>query len=203
MYIVGLTGGIGSGKTAASDYLSYTYDITVIDADLVAREVVMQGQPALQSIVAHFGQDILLADGSLNRAALRQIVFADSTQRKVLESITHPAIRASIQHQLSLSLSPYTLLSSPLLFESGQYQLTHRNLVIDVSEDIQWQRASTRDNVSDAQIKQIMAAQLSREERIQRADDIAINTGDISLLYQQLDLFHRLYLTLAQQARLL
>ena len=197
MYIVGLTGGIGSGKTAASDYLALSYDIEVVDADIVAREIVMQGQPALQAIADHFGHHILLEDGSLNRAALRQIVFANSQQRKILESITHPAIRATIQHKLSISTSPYTLLVSPLLFESGQYQFAHRNLVIDVSEELQWQRASTRDNVSAEQIKQIMAAQLCREERLKRADDIVINNGDLAYLHLQLDELHQKYLQLS------
>ena len=197
MYIIGLTGGIGSGKTAASDYFALNYGIEVVDADIVAREVVMQGQPALQAIADYFGADILLEDGSLNRAALRHIVFADPQQRKVLESITHPAIRAMIQHKLSMSTSAYTLLVSPLLFESGQYQFAHRNLVIDVSEELQWQRASARDNVSAEQIKQIMAAQLSREERLKRADDIAINNGDLAYLHLQLDELHQKYLQLS------
>lgn len=197
MYIIGLTGGIGSGKTAASDYFALNYGIEVVDADIVAREVVMQGQPALQAIADYFGADILLEDGSLNRAALRQIVFADPQQRKALESITHPAIRAMIQHKLSMSTSAYTLLVSPLLFESGQYQFAHRNLVIDVSEELQWQRASARDNVSAEQIKQIMAAQLSREERLKRADDIAINNGDLAYLHLQLDELHQKYLQLS------
>lgn len=197
MYIIGLTGGIGSGKTAASDYLSLTYDIEVVDADIVAREVVMQGQPTLEAIADHFGSNILLADGSLNRAALRQIVFADPQQRKILESITHPAIRAMIQHKLNISTSAYTLLVSPLLFESGQYQFAHRNLVVDVSEEVQWQRAATRDNVSTEQIKQIMAAQLSREERLKRADDIVINNGDLTYLHLQLDQLHQKYLQLS------
>ena len=199
MYIVGLTGGIGSGKTAASDYFALSYDIEIVDADIVAREVVMQGQPALQSIADHFGQHILLEDGSLNRAALRAIVFADPQQRKILESITHPAIRAMIQHKLTISRSPYTLLVSPLLFESGQYQFAHRNLVIDVSEELQWQRAAARDNVSSEQIKQIMAAQLSREARLSRADDIAINNGDLAYLHLQLDELHQKYLQLSRQ----
>lgn len=198
MYIVGLTGGIGSGKTAASDYLSLTYDIEVVDADIVAREVVMQGQPALQAIVEHFGVTVLQEDGSLNRAALRQIVFTDPQQRQVLESITHPAIRAMIQHKLSISTSPYTLLVSPLLFESGQYQFAQRNIVIDVNEDLQWQRASMRDNVSAEQIKQIMAAQFSRQQRLQRADDIVINNGDLTYLHLQLDELHQKYLSLSR-----
>lgn len=197
MYIVGLTGGIGSGKTAASDYFAQTYDIEIVDADIVAREVVMQGQPALHTIVEHFGVTVLQEDGSLNRAALRQIVFSDPQQRKVLESITHPAIRAMIQHKLSLSTSPYTLLVSPLLFESGQYQFAQRNLVIDVNEELQWQRASMRDNVTAEQIKQIMTAQLSRQERLKRADDIVINNGDLAYLHLQLDELHQKYLSLA------
>lgn len=197
MYVVGLTGGIGSGKTAASDYLALTYNIEVVDADIVAREVVMQGQPALLAIISHFGQSILQADGSLDRAALRAIVFNSSEQRKILESITHPAIRNMIQHKLSNSSSAYTLLVSPLLFESGQAALTHRKLVIDCDETLQQKRASQRDNVTATQIKQIMAAQLSRQERLKRADDIAINTGDLKYLYQQLDQLHPKYLSLA------
>jgi dephospho-CoA kinase len=100
MYIIGLTGGIGSGKTAASDYLALSYNIEVVDADIVAREIVMQGQPALLAIAQHFGQKVLLADGQLNRAALREIVFNNPQERKILESITHPAIRERIQHKL-------------------------------------------------------------------------------------------------------
>ncbi len=197
MYVVGLTGGIGSGKTAASDYLALTYDIEVVDADIVAREVVMQGQPALAAIATHFGQSVLQTDGSLDRTALRAIVFNNPEQRKILESITHPAIRHMIQHKIAQSRSIYTLLVSPLLFESGQAALTQRSLVIDCDENQQQQRASARDKVSDAQIKQIMAAQLSRQERLQRADDIAVNTGDLKHLYQQLDQLHQKYLTLA------
>ncbi|HQV21525.1 MAG: dephospho-CoA kinase [Moraxellaceae bacterium] len=197
MYVIGLTGGIGSGKTAASDYFALTYDIEIVDADIVAREVVMQGQPTLAAIAAHFGQSVLQVDGSLDRAALRAIVFNNPEQRKKLESITHPAIRSMIQHKIAQSRSSYTLLVSPLLFESGQATLTQRNLVIDCDEQQQQQRASARDKVNAAQIKQIMAAQLPRQERLQRADDIAINNGDLKFLYQQLDQLHHKYLALA------
>jgi dephospho-CoA kinase len=198
MYIIGLTGGIGSGKTAASDYLALSYNIEVVDADIVAREIVMQGQPALLAIAQHFGQKVLLADGQLNRAALREIVFNNPQERKTLESITHPAIRERIQHKLAASLSVYTLLVSPLLFESGQSTFAQRNLVIDCEPSLQQQRASQRDNVSLQQIQQIMAVQLSREERLQRADDVVINTGQLADLYQQLDHLHHRYLQLAQ-----
>ena len=197
MYRVGLTGGIGSGKTAASDYL-HSLGIDVVDADVVARDVVAIGQPALAQIAQHFGTAVLLADGSLNRSALRTIVFNNADERKVLETITHPAIRERIQHKLSASLSVYTLLVSPLLFESGQSTFAQRNLVIDCDPSLQQQRASQRDNVSLQQIQQIMAAQLSREERLRRADDVVINTGQLANLYQQLDHLHHRYLQLAQ-----
>lgn len=197
MYVVGLTGGIGSGKTAASDYL-HSLGIDVVDADIVARDVVAIGQPALAQIAQHFGTAVLLADGSLNRSALRTIVFNNADERKVLETITHPAIRQEILQQLKASVSPYTLLVSPLLFESGQYQFAHRNLVIDASEDLQLQRAALRDGVSSEQINRIMAAQLTRTERNRRADDIVINHGDLNDLYQQLHAVHQQYLQLSQ-----
>ena len=197
MYVVGLTGGIGSGKTAASDYLN-SLGIDVVDADIVARDVVAIGQPALGQIAQHFGSEILQADGSLNRSALRTIVFNNADERKVLETITHPAIRQEILQQLTASVSPYTLLVSPLLFESGQYQFAHRNLVIDASEDLQRQRAALRDGVSSEQINRIMAAQLTRAERNRRADDIVINHGDLADLYQQLYAVHQQYLQLSQ-----
>lgn len=198
MYIVGLTGGIGSGKTAASDYLA-SLGIDVVDADVVARDVVSIGQPALAAIADHFGRSILTADGSLNRAALRDIVFHSPSERKALEAITHPAIRQGIQQQLAASLSPYTLLVSPLLFESGQYQFAHRNMVVDASEDLQRQRASVRDGVSSEQIARIIAAQLPRAERLKRADDVVVNHGNLADLYQQLDALHHKYLQLSQQ----
>lgn len=198
MYIVGLTGGIGSGKTAASDYLA-SLGIDVVDADVVARDVVSIGQPALAAIADHFGRSILTADGSLNRAALRDIVFHSPSERKALEAITHPAIRQGIQQQLAASLSPYTLLVSPLLFESGQYQFAHRNMVVDASEDLQRQRASVRDSVSSEQIARIIAAQLPRAERLKRADDVVVNHGNLADLYQQLDALHHKYLQLSQQ----
>ena len=197
MYVVGLTGGIGSGKTAASDYL-HSLGIDVVDADIVARDVVAIGQPVLAQIAQHFGTAVLLADGSLNRSALRTIVFNNADERKVLETITHPAIRQEILQQLTASVSPYTLLVSPLLFESGQYQFAHRNLVIDASEDLQRQRAALRDGVSSEQINNIMAAQLTRAERNRRADDIVINHGDLADLYQQLYAVHQQYLQLSQ-----
>lgn len=194
--IIGLTGGIGSGKSVATDYLA-SRGITIVDADIAARLVVAPGQPALAEIAQAFGAAVLQADGSLNRAALRQQVFADAAQRRRLEAITHPRIADEIRRQLAASLSPYTVLVSPLLFESGQHHFVQRSLVIDAPEAAQQQRASARDGVSPEQIAAIMAAQLSRAERQQRADDILLNDGDIAALQQALEGLHQKYLALA------
>ncbi len=193
--VIGLTGGIGSGKSMATDYLQ-AQGITIVDADLAARVIVEPGKPALDDIVSTFGESILQADGTLNRAALRQIVFSDPAQRQRLESITHPRIAQEILHQLSVSLSPYTVLVSPLLFESGQYRFAQRTLLIDAPEHAQRQRAAARDKVSEEQIAAIMAVQMSREERRQRADDIVMNDGDVSALHASLEKLHQRYLGL-------
>ncbi|WP_207905745.1 dephospho-CoA kinase [Aestuariirhabdus litorea] len=196
MYIVGITGGIGSGKTAATRYLQ-AKGISVVDADLAARIVVEPGQPALQAIADHFGTDLLQADGTLDRAALRSRIFADSAQRHWLESLLHPLIEEEIQAQLSASSSPYTLLSSPLLLETRQHQWVDRVLVIDLPEALQLERSMARDNNSEAQIRSIMATQASRQQRLESADDSVDNSRDLPHLYQQLDRLHERYLQLA------
>jgi len=192
-WILGVTGGIGSGKTAATDYFQ-TLGIVVVDADVVAREVVQPGQRALTAIVQHFGQDVLAADGSLDRRKLREIVFADPSQRQALEAITHPAIHAELIRQLQMASSPYAILATPLLWETGQAKLVQHSLVIDVPEALQLQRASQRDGSSEAQIKAIMAAQLSRDQRLAKADDVISNTGSLHDLYAEIDRLHPLYL---------
>lgn len=197
-FIVGVTGGIGSGKTAATDYLA-TLGITVVDADIVAREVVEPGQPALASIVEHFGNAILQPDGKLNRAALREIVFADPSQRKVLEGITHPAISAAIMQQLHSAQSPYVVLASPLLLETPQHTLSHRVLLIDSPEHLQLERTAARDNVSAEQVKAIIKVQMPRAEKQQRAHDIILNDGSLSALHKALDHYHLQYLELAKK----
>jgi len=197
MFILGLTGGIGSGKTAASDYLA-SKGIVVVDADVVAREVVEPGQPALQAIAERYGNDALLPDGRLNRAWLRQKVFAEPQEREWLESQTHPRIREAIIHQLQAATSAYAILVSPLLFESGHYQLTQRTLLIDVSEALQVERASQRDQNDAEQIRRIIAAQMSGADKRAKADDIADNSQDLNHLHQQLDQLHHTYLKLAK-----
>jgi dephospho-CoA kinase len=192
-WILGVTGGIGSGKTAATDYFQ-TLGIVVVDADIVAREVVQPGQRALADIVQHFGQDVLAADGSLDRRKLREIVFTDVSQRQALEAITHPAIHAELIRQLQMASSPYAILATPLLWETGQAKLVQHSLVIDVPEALQLQRASQRDGSSEAQIKAIMAAQLNRDQRLAKADDVISNTGSLQDLYAAINRLHPLYL---------
>ena len=197
-WVLGLTGGIGSGKTAASDYFA-AKGICVVDADVVAREVVGPGEPAWQAIKERFGHDALLADQTLNRAWLRQKVFSEPAERIWLEQQTHPRIRERIIQQLQQAASPYAILVSPLLFESGQSQLTQRTLLIDVAEDIQIERATARDHNNAEQIRRIIAAQMPRAEKLAKADDVADNSGSLSKLYARLDQLHEHYLTLAGQ----
>ena len=197
MFVVGLTGGIGSGKTAASDYLA-SKGITVVDADLVSRLVVEPGQPALQAIAERFGSAVIQQDGTLDRRALREIVFADPSARKDLEAITHPAIGAEIFRQLHHASSPYTLLVSPLLLESSQHKMAQRILLIDVPEALQLARTASRDQVAETQVKAIIAAQMSRADKRQRADDIVVNDADLASLHRQLDSLHETYLKMAQ-----
>lgn len=193
-YIVGLTGGIGSGKSAASQWFEHQ-DIDVVDADVVAREVVQPGQPALEKIAQHFGDWVLQADGQLDRRALRDYIFQHPEARQQLEAITHPIIRQSILSQLQQAQSAYVILVSPLLFETGQDRMTHRNLLVDVSEAIQLKRASQRDAQSTEQIQKIIATQMPRSEKLKRADDVVHNEGTLDELYQQLMRLHTDYLT--------
>ena len=195
-FILGLTGGIGSGKSAASQWFE-AQGITVVDADVVAREVVEIGQPALTQIQQAFGDWVLLADGSLNRRALREYIFQSPEARKTLESITHPAIRTSIIQQLHAAQSPYAILVSPLLFETNQHELTQHTLLIDATIELQIERASQRDGQNIEQIRNIIAAQMSREQKQTMADDIVLNDGHLDHLYAHLRLLHQKYLNMA------
>lgn len=195
--VIGLTGGIGSGKTAVSDRFAKK-GITIVDADLCSRIVVEPGKPALDEIRAHFGDAVIQADGSLNRAALREHVFQNADERKWLERLTHPLIAQEIMQQIMNSKSPYTLLVSPLLIESGQHQFAKRILVVDAPHSAQLKRTVTRDNVSEEQVKAIINAQAERETRLARADDIIVNDADLSHLDAEVDRLHTFYLTLAK-----
>jgi dephospho-CoA kinase len=195
-WIVGITGGIGSGKSAVTDRLA-AKGIDIIDADLVAREVVAPGTPAHTEILDHFGSQAVNADGTLDRPALRLIVFSDPTQREILEAITHPRIRAAITQQLAEVRSPYAVLSSPLLLESGQQQFAHYVVVVDVPESLQQARTMARDQNSEELVKQIMAAQLPRAQRLAQADYVIDNSGDLAQLDARTDALHTHLLTLA------
>jgi dephospho-CoA kinase len=197
-FILGLTGGIGSGKSAASHWFE-TQGIQVVDADIVAREVVEPNQPALYAIQAAFGDWVLDKTGALNRKALREHIFQHADARKIVESITHPAIRQSILQQLQNATSPYVILVSPLLLETNQHELTDRVLLIDASEDLQIERASQRDRQSIQQIQQIIQAQMPRKKKQQLAHDIVLNDGHLNHLYAHLEPLHQNYLSMAQQ----
>ncbi len=195
--IIGLTGGIGSGKSEASKRF-VERGILVVDADVVAREVVEPGKPGLTQIAAHFGPDILDTTGNLQRSKLREIIFSTPTEKQWLESLLHPIINTEIRRQLAAAMSVYAILASPLLLETQQFQLVDRILVIDTSEQHQLERASHRDKNNEAQIKAIMQTQLSRQERCARATDIIQNHGSIDELDAQVEKLHQLYLELAQ-----
>ena len=192
--IIGVTGGIASGKSTVA--LAFAaLGIPWVDADDVAREVVEPGEPALAEIAARFGEPVLHSDGRLNRRALREIVFAEPTERRWLEGVTHPRIRQRlIAHleRMQAEGAPYVLLVSPLLFESGQSQLVDRCLVVDVPESLQIARTAARDEVGEAQARAIIAAQMSRSERLARADDIIDNSrGEADLTAQVAELDRR------------
>ncbi|MBE0406364.1 dephospho-CoA kinase [Psychrobacter sp. AOP22-C1-22] len=201
--VVGLTGGIGSGKSAASDWFAQQ-GINIIDADIIAHEVVAKGSATLRKIQRKFGDWVLNANGEMDRAAVRTHVFAHPEALIELESITHPAIREAAKIQLAQSTSSYVVLSAPLLIEAaeaGLANLCQRILVIDAAEDTQLARASQRDEQSVQKIKAIMVNQLSREERNRHADDVVLNESDLTALYLQLKPLHQDYITLAQQLK--
>jgi len=196
--IVGLTGGIGSGKSEVSRRFE-KLGVDIIDADVVAREVVALGSPSLKAIEKHFGLDILKQDGALDRQKLRELIFANPSEKIWLENLLHPVIRDETIKQLSQSKSPYVILASPLLLETSQHELVDRILVVDADEELQLARASLRDENNSEQIKKIMATQLSRTIRRAKADDIIENHGDLSELELQVLQLHTRYLALSNQ----
>ena len=197
-WVVGITGGIGSGKSAVTERLE-RYGVVVVDADIAARTVVAPGTPALNAIADRHGPGILDNKGALNRAALRKIVFEDPAEREWLEGVTHPAIRAEIEAQLNNAASPYVVLSSPLLLESGQNTYADYVVVVDVPEALQIERTAARDNNDEALVRKIMAAQLARKARVEQADELIDNSGSISELHTRVDALHERLLKLAMR----
>ncbi|WP_053269952.1 dephospho-CoA kinase [Pseudomonas chlororaphis] len=194
-WILGLTGGIGSGKSAAAQHF-IDLGIHVVDADHAARWVVEPGRPALARIAEHFGDSVLQADGQLDRAALRKLIFEVPQQRLWLEALLHPLIADEIAAHLARAESPYAILVSPLLIESGQYAMTQRILVIDVPQQLQIERTLQRDRISEQQIQAILKAQATREDRLSHADDVLVNDHDLAWLHSEVERLHHFYLTL-------
>ncbi|MBY5992134.1 dephospho-CoA kinase [Ferrimonas balearica] len=197
-FIVGLTGGIGSGKSKVSDQFEQL-GITVVDADVIAREVVAPGSEGLKTIAAHFGPEVLTEQGELDRAALRARVFDNENERQWLNGLTHPLIRQRMLSQCEAATSPYALMVVPLMVENGLNQLVHRLAVVDVPESVQQNRTAQRDGTDEAEVAKIMARQASREERLAEADDVIDNSGSVAQLQQQVQTLHHTYLELARK----
>jgi len=197
--VIGLTGGIGSGKSAVSDRFA-ALGIEVVDADIASRVVVEPGRPALKAIEAHFGSDVIAEDGSLDRAALRKLVFEDEAELRWLEGLTHPLINEYIAEQLANAQSPYAILAHPILIETGRASVCSRVLVVDVPESLQVERTMARDDNPESQVRAIMANQASREERLAAADDVIVNDSDLAHLDAEVARLHADYLALAEAA---
>lgn len=195
-FIVGLTGGIGCGKTTVSDEFA-KLGICVVDADVVARQMVAPGSTCLQAISEKFGPHILLADGNLNRAKLREAIFADPADKQWLDNLMHPAIRQQMQDELSNAASDYAILSAPLLFENGLDKMADVCLVIDIPEQLQIERTSKRDDVSTEQVKNIIKVQIDRDSRRQRADFIIENDQPWPQVQPQIVPLHQKFIHLA------
>ena len=199
-YVVGLTGGIGSGKSTVADVFA-ELGATVVDADLLGREVVAPGSAALTRIAEHFGDSIIMADGSLHRQALREIVFSVALEKDWLENLLHPLIAELMKTRISSCSSPYCLLVSPLLLETGQRQLADRILVVDVSKATQLKRTLQRDRGDPNTINAIIASQIDRQQRLQKADDILDNEAGLDQLNARIHQLHQKYLRLAEESR--
>ena len=197
MLIIGLTGGIGSGKSVASDKFK-SLGVAVVDADVASRTVVEPGKPALKEIQDHFGSGIITAEGKLDRNKLREIIATDAKERKWLESVLHPKIGEQITKEISESTSIYTLFVAPLLLETNSQEMCSRVVVVDVPKDVQIRRTAKRDKVSSNQVEQMVAAQMKREKRLEKADDVLLNNGTIEDLEKQVEELHKKYIQMAE-----
>lgn len=198
-FVVGLTGGIGSGKSAAAECFA-ARGIAVVDTDAIARELTAAGGAALPALVAGFGSEIIASDGALDRDRMRRLVFADPAARGRLEAILHPLIGALADERCRDAVSPYVILAVPLLVESGTYrQRCQRIVAVDCPESLQISRVMARSGLSEAEVRAIMAAQASRARRLAAADDVLDNGGDLHHLEIQVADLHRKYLRLSSQ----
>ena len=200
-YIVGLTGGIGSGKsTVAAQFAAR--GIVVVDTDAIARSLTLPGGAAMPAVAATFGPQVVASDGALDREAMRRLVFADPAQRRALEAILHPLIRTEADRQCAAASSPYILLDVPLLVETGAYRdRVQRVLVVDCCEATQIARVMQRNGLAEAEVRAILAAQASRAQRQAAADDLLDNDSDLAALTAQVDRLHSIYRALAEEAK--
>jgi dephospho-CoA kinase len=197
-FCVGLTGGIGCGKTAATDMFA-ELGAGVVDTDVISRELTAAGGAAMKPIAGDFGSEYMLPDGSLDRARMRTLVFSEPDAKRRLEAILHPLIRSTSRERIAASRAPYVLLVVPLLLETGSYaELLDRVLVVDCDEARQIERVIARSGLAEQEVRRIMAAQLARAERLARADDVLRNDGDISGLRQQVETLHAQYVAAAR-----
>lgn len=200
-FVVAVSGGIASGKSAVTTRFG-RYGIACYDADVAARAVVAAGQPALAEIAQQFGHEVLQADGELDRAAMRRLVFADPSRRKLLEAIVHPRVRRYLREQVAADSGPYCLLAIPLLAETWPaYDWVDRVLIVDVDPAVQLARLQQRDAIERELAQQMIAAQASREQRLAIADDIVDNSGSLAGLDAAVAALHARYRELAQQPR--
>jgi dephospho-CoA kinase len=198
-YCVGLTGGVGSGKSTAAD-LFQALGAAVVDTDQISRVLTGSQGPAMPAIREQFGPDYVAGDGSLDRGRMRRLVFGDSAARARLEAILHPLIRAESRSHVAAAQAPYVILVVPLLLETGAYRdLIMRVLTVDASEERQVERASRRGGISAEEVRAIMASQLPRAERLARSDDVLDNDGSIDALRGQVEALHARYLALARR----
>lgn len=196
MFVVGVTGGIGCGKSMVTS-LFEKMSITIIDTDVISRQSVELGSSCLAQLAETFSPNILLNDGNLDRKKLRDIIFTDQNAKAVVEEIIHPVVRSEILNQITLVKSAYCILSSPLLFETQQTGLTNRILVVDVPPELQFLRTMKRDKITEEQIKRITDSQVDRQFRLEHADDVIDNSGSIENTDAQVQHLHELYLSLA------
>ncbi|EKN6076911.1 dephospho-CoA kinase [Yersinia enterocolitica] len=199
-YIVALTGGIGSGKSTVANAFA-NLGVPLVDADIIARQVVEPGMPALMEIASRYGETILHTDGTLNRAALRKKIFSEPQEKAWLNSLLHPLIQQETQSQLANIDEPYVLWVVPLLVENGLHHRANRVLVVDVAPEIQLARTMARDSITRQQAEDILASQVSRQQRLTCADDIIDNSGDPIVIAPQVTLLHQQYLKLAAAAQ--
>lgn len=201
MLKIGLTGGIGSGKSTVAR-LFEKHGVPIIDTDEIAHSLVKPGQPALKKIIHEFGPDIVAGDGKLDRARLRELVFQDPSAKSRLEAILHPAIFAELKRLAAEIEAPYCIFAIPLLVESHAQSLVDRILVVDCPEPLQIARIKSREGMDDILIRRIMATQASRSERLSQAHDILINDSDLSKLERQVNELHDFYLKLGCSSHL-